>query len=227
MARKKNSAARSTETEVLFPAFLKLRGRRCLVVGAGRVAEEKIEGLLHAGADVVVVGPSATPRVQALGRARKIEWRQRRFESSDFEGAFLVVAATSSPALHDRIYQDAKLRGILCNVVDDPPNCDFYYGAVVRRGALQIAISTAGKSPALAQRLKKLLEEQFGPEYKRWLAHLGAEREKLFAQPADPTRRKQLLHELAGAESFQRFFRDLYERTAKTKRKAARRRPGL
>jgi precorrin-2 dehydrogenase/sirohydrochlorin ferrochelatase len=204
----------------LFPAFLKLKGRRCLVVGAGRIGEEKIEGLLKAGADVVVVAPQATARVRALSQQKKIRWVARRFESQDFEGAFLVVAATSSPQLHLRIFEDAQLRGVLCNVVDDPPNCDFYYGSVVRRGALQIAISTEGNSPALAQRIRKQLEGQYGKEYELWLQKLGEERERLFAQPIDPDRRKRLLHQLASAESFKTFLHQ--KGTAKTKRKANR-----
>jgi precorrin-2 dehydrogenase/sirohydrochlorin ferrochelatase len=126
----------------LFPAFLKLNGRRCLVIGAGRVAEEKIESLLRAEADVRVVAPAATDRVRGWARAGKIRWDARKFRSSDLKDIFLVVAATSSPALHARIFREARRRGVLCNVVDDPAHCDFYYGAVVRRGALQIAIST-------------------------------------------------------------------------------------
>jgi precorrin-2 dehydrogenase/sirohydrochlorin ferrochelatase len=201
----------------LFPAFLKLHGRRCLVVGAGRVAEEKIEGLLQAGADVIVVAPQATPRVRKLRRQERIQWAPRRFDSKGFEGVFLGVAATSSADLHRQIYEGAQLRGVLCNVVDDPPNCDFYYGSVVRRGALQIAISTEGKSPALAQRIRKQLEQRFGKEYELWLQKLGDEREQLFAKPMNAERRKLLLHRLASQESFEIFLRQ--NGTAKMRRK--------
>ena len=134
----------------LFPAFLKLAGRRCLVVGAGPVAEEKIEGLLRTGADIRVVAPRATRRIRTWARAKRLHWDARKFRSSDLTGAFLSVVATSSPALHAEIYRQAKRRAVLCNVVDDPEHCDFYYGAVVRRGALQIAISTGGDNPAPA-----------------------------------------------------------------------------
>jgi precorrin-2 dehydrogenase / sirohydrochlorin ferrochelatase len=191
----------------LFPAFLKLAGRRCLVVGAGPIAEEKIESLLRADANVRVVAPEATDQVRRWARARKIRWQQRKFRPADFAGAFLVVAATSSPALHAKIFRLARRRGVLCNVVDDPVHCDFYYGAVVQRGELQIAISTGGHSPALAQRLRKKLENEIGVEYERWLVILGAARARLFAKSISPARRKALLHQLASEISFKKFLR--------------------
>jgi precorrin-2 dehydrogenase/sirohydrochlorin ferrochelatase len=191
----------------LFPAFLKLSGRRCLVVGAGPVGEEKIEGLLRAGAEIRVLAPRATPRVRALARAGKIRWEPRQFRTSDLRGIFLLVAATSSAKLHEKIYRQARRRAVLCNIVDDPPYCDFYYGAVVQRGSLQIAISTSGRSPALAQRLRKQLEKQFSQEYELWLEELGAAREKLFTEPIDPERRRRLLHRLASQRSLEGFLR--------------------
>jgi precorrin-2 dehydrogenase/sirohydrochlorin ferrochelatase len=191
----------------LFPIFLKLSHRRCLVVGAGKVAEEKIEGLLHTGTDIRVIAPEATSRVRALAREKRIRWESRAFKSADLKGAFLVVAATSSHSLREKIYLEARRQRVLCNVVDDPPHCDFYYGSVVRRGALQIAISTAGKSPALAQRIRKILEDQFGPEYDEWLTALGEAREKLFSRKMDPQERKKLLHILASGEMFEEYLR--------------------
>jgi precorrin-2 dehydrogenase/sirohydrochlorin ferrochelatase len=191
----------------LFPAFLKLAGRRCLVIGAGRVAEEKIESLLRAEADVGVVAPAATDRVRAWARAGKIRWDTRKFRSSDLKDIFLAVAATSSPALHARIFREARRRGVLCNVVDDPAHCDFYYGAVVRRGALQIAISTGGHSPALAQRLRKQFEKEFSVKYEEWLEELAASRQKLLKKPISGERRRALLHRLASHNSFEEFLR--------------------
>jgi precorrin-2 dehydrogenase/sirohydrochlorin ferrochelatase len=191
----------------LFPAFLKMRGRRCLVVGAGTIAEEKIESLLHAGATIQVVAPLATELVQAWAREKQIRWQRRRFRPADLAGAFIVIAATSSSALHSKIYKEARRRGVLCNSVDDPDNCDFYYGAVVRRGDLQIAISTAGHSPALAQRLRRKLEKDIGIEYERWVTTLGAARKRLFAKAISPARRKALLHALASDISFEKFLR--------------------
>ncbi|HEY6464744.1 MAG TPA: bifunctional precorrin-2 dehydrogenase/sirohydrochlorin ferrochelatase [Candidatus Acidoferrales bacterium] len=191
----------------LFPIFLKLSHRRCIVVGAGKIAEEKIKGLLQTDASIRVIAPEATPHICHLAHQKKIRWESRAFRSSDLKGAFLVVAATSSPALHEKIYLEARRQRVLCNVVDDPPHCDFYYGSVARRGALQIAISTAGKSPALSQRIRKILEDQFGPEYEEWLRVLGEAREKLFSRKMDPQERKKLLHILASGEMFDEFLR--------------------
>jgi precorrin-2 dehydrogenase / sirohydrochlorin ferrochelatase len=191
----------------LFPAFLKLAGRRCLVVGAGPVGEEKIGGLLVAGADVFVVAPEATERVRSWSQAAQIRWEARNFRSTDLRTAFLVVAATSSPELHEKIFRLARRHRVLCNVVDDPGRCDFYYGSVVKRGSLQIAISTGGLSPALAQRLRKQFEQQFGAEYELWIEELGKTRERLFARKIEPGRRKQLLHRLASELSFEEFLR--------------------
>jgi precorrin-2 dehydrogenase/sirohydrochlorin ferrochelatase len=192
----------------LFPMFLKLSARPCLVVGAGTIAESKIASLLEAGGRVRVVAPEATPQVHSWAQSNIIEWHQRPFQSDDLEGMFLVIAATSSTELHERIFEEATQRGVLCNIVDVPPLCDFYYPAVVQRGALQIAISTTGQSPALAQRLRKQLEEQFGPEYEEWLAHLGGARDKLLSSKLDPEERKRLLHEDASEEAFEAFRRN-------------------
>jgi precorrin-2 dehydrogenase / sirohydrochlorin ferrochelatase len=191
----------------LFPMFLKLSARPCLVVGAGTIAESKIASLLEAGARVRVVAPDATPQVRSWAQSDSIEWQQRPFQPEDLQGMFLVVAATSSRELHERIFEHATQRGVLCNIVDVPPLCDFYYPSVVQRGALQIAISTAGQSPALAQRLRKQLEEQFGPEYEEWLAQLGEARDKLHSAKLDPEERKRLLHEDASEEAFEAFVR--------------------
>ena len=188
--------------------FLKLGGQCCLVVGAGAVAEGKISGLLDAAARVRVVAPEATAQVRSWAAAGQIEWIARPCDPSDLEGMFLVVAATDSYELHENIYAEARRRGVLCNVVDVPELCDFYYPAVAQRGALQIAVSTSGQSPALAQRLRKELEEQFGPEYEAWLHQLGDEREKLFAaNNMDSEERRRLLHDLASADAFKSFLR--------------------
>jgi len=186
----------------LFPMFVKLEDRECLVVGAGRIAQSKIPALLEAGAKVRVVAPEANTTVAEWARSGRITWEQRSFQGADLDGIFLVIAATSLRDLNATIFHEARQRNILCNAVDDPAHCDFYYPAVVRRGALQLAISTAGLSPALAQRIRRELEEQFGAEYAAWLQELGEAREELFAQDIDPERRRQLLHQLATRESF-------------------------
>ncbi len=191
----------------VFPLFLKLENRPCLVVGAGNIAESKIVGLLEADASLRVVAPEATPQVQSWAQTGKLDWRQRSFQPADLQGMFLVVAATSATPVHEQIFAEAQRLGVLCNVVDVPHLCDFYYPAVVRRGSLQIAISTAGESPALAQRLRKELEVQFGPEYEAWVAALGEVRAEIATKNMSPEDRKELLHNLASQEFFQ-VFRD-------------------
>jgi len=191
----------------LFPIFLKLQNRPCLVVGADRVGEGKIGGLMAAGAAVKAVAPEAAEAVMQWARSGKIEWQARRFGPADLDGKFLVVVATPFRELNDGIYREAQRRGVLCNVVDDPPRCDFYYPAVVNRGDLQIAISTNGQSPALAQRLRQELERQFGPEYATWLEELGRQRRRLFGPSVDAEERRQLLHNLVTPESFEEFMR--------------------
>jgi precorrin-2 dehydrogenase/sirohydrochlorin ferrochelatase len=184
----------------LFPMFVKLEGRRVLVVGAGCVGEAKIESLLATGARVRVVAPKATPHVREWAREGRIDWVVRQFCAADLMGMFLVIAATASVPLHQEIYAEARSQGVLCNAVDEPERCDFYFPAVVRRGELQIAISTGGLSPALAQRLRKDLEQQFGPEWEEWVAQLGRAREELLSIPMPPEQRKRLLHHYASLD---------------------------
>lgn len=189
----------------LFPMFLKLEGRSCLVLGAGSVGEQKIRSLLDCGAQIGVVAPQATTRVKEWAKEGFLQWVPRQYESSDLNGIYLVVAATSDTEVNHAIYREAQARGILCNVVDDPPYCDFYYGALVRRGQLQIAISTNGLSPALAQRIRKQLEREFSAAYGDWLEELGGKREALFRAGGNREERKQSLHQLAAAEEFTNF----------------------
>ena len=192
-------------TATLFPMFLKLEGRNCLVLGAGSVGEQKIRSLLDCGTQIRVVAPAASAKVREWAGRGALTWIQRSFESADLDGAYLVIAATSDVEVNHRIYREARAREILCNVVDDPPHCDFYYPAIVRRGQLQIAISTAGLSPALAQRIRKQLEEEFPPAYASWLEELGRRREAMFRAGGDPEERKALLHEIATPAAFLEF----------------------
>jgi precorrin-2 dehydrogenase / sirohydrochlorin ferrochelatase len=192
----------------LFPMFVKLRDRLCLVVGGGQIAESKIPGLLAADAKVRVIAPEVTESLAAQAREGQIEWLRKAFDPEDLSGAYLVVAATSAIQVNQEVFREAEARGILCNAVDDPDYCHFYYPSVVRRGALQIAISTEGLSPALSQRLRRELEVQFGPEYEPWLNWLGAARKFLRAKNDDPQETRQLLHQLASREMFDRFLQE-------------------
>lgn len=185
----------------LFPMFLKLESKQVLVVGAGKVGEPKIGGLLDTGARVRVIALDASPAVREWAREGRIELELRPFAAQDLEGAFLSVVATSSRALNERIYQEARRRGVLCNVVDVPDLCDFFYPAVVRRGDLQIAVSTAGQSPSLAQKIRQQLEKQYGPGYAEWVAELGATRKLILATDLDKERKLELLHSLASRQA--------------------------
>lgn len=181
----------------MFPMFVKLEGRRCLVVGAGTVGQSKIEGLLRSGAVVHVVAPWTTDLVRTWAVQNTIHLQMREIMPTDLDGMFLVVAATPHQGLNRFIFEQARERGVLCNVVDVPTLCDFYYPAVVRRGHLQIAVSTGGLSPALAGRLRRQLEWQFGPEWEAWVEKLGVVRRRLFRRQMDPEKRRRLLRQLA------------------------------
>jgi len=181
----------------LLPIFLKLEGRRCLLVGAGTVALDKIGSLLKTGVRLRVIAPHAKPEVQQFGLEGRLEWIERAFEPADLENSDLVVAATDSPEVNAAVYRAAVDRGIFCNSVDDIPNCDFFFGSVVSRGDLQIAISTAGESPAVAQRLRREIDAQLPEDLGPWLANVGELRRKVLEIHPRGEERKALLHQLA------------------------------
>ena len=149
----------------LYMACLNLTGRKVLVVGAGPVALEKIQGLLACDADVKVVALNAVPEVIELSAAGRVDLQERAYVPDDLDGSLLVVAATSDTELNTRIYRDAEARSMLVNVVDVPHLCNFILPAIVRNDFLAVAISTAGASPALAKRMKREAAAMFGSEY--------------------------------------------------------------
>ncbi len=188
----------------LFPIFLKLTGRPTIVVGAGNLAESKIDSLLAAQAHVTVIATRANRRILELAEAGEIHLHLRAFEPGDLlrsaPQAFLAVAATDDAAVNRAVFAEAEAAGILINAVDDPPFCDFYFPSVVRRGDLQIAISTAGHSPALAQRLRKEINSILPLDAGDWLNELGnLRREVLQLEPLNQAR-KELLHTLASRD---------------------------
>ncbi|QMV20072.1 bifunctional precorrin-2 dehydrogenase/sirohydrochlorin ferrochelatase [Granulicella sp. 5B5] len=184
----------------LFPIFLKLAARPCVVIGAGTIAESKIESLLIAEASVTVIAPAGLERVQRWAESGEITWHRREYTQGDLAGAFLAVAATNTPAVNRAVYAEANAANILCNAVDDPPFCDYYFPSVVRRGELQIAISTAGESPALAQSLRKEINAALPLDTGEWLMELGRLRREVTAVEPIGDQRKLLLHELAQRE---------------------------
>jgi precorrin-2 dehydrogenase/sirohydrochlorin ferrochelatase len=146
-------------------ACLRLKGRRCLVVGGGEIGLEKVEGLLACDADVTLVAPEAGEALAALAAEGSIRWEQREYESTDLDGCLIAIAATDDTDVNIRVFHDAEDRAMLVNVVDVPPLCNFILPAIVRTGPLAVAISTAGASPALAKRMKREIGEMFGEPY--------------------------------------------------------------
>jgi precorrin-2 dehydrogenase / sirohydrochlorin ferrochelatase len=151
----------------LYITCLLLKGRRSLVVGGGEIGREKVEGLLACGADVTLVAPDAVPELADYAAEGSIRWERREYRSSDLDGCLLVVAATSNTDVNIAVHDDAERRPMLVNVVDVPPLCNFILPAIVRSGALAIAISTSGASPALAKRMKREIANEFGEPYAR------------------------------------------------------------
>ncbi|MGO8984711.1 MAG: bifunctional precorrin-2 dehydrogenase/sirohydrochlorin ferrochelatase [Terriglobales bacterium] len=199
----------------LFPMFVKLAGKQCLVVGAGNVGTPKIGGLIDTGASIQVVAMAASGQVREWAEAGKIAMELRAFTESDLDGKLLAVVATASRSLNELIYREAQRRGVLCNVVDVPEYCDFFYPAVVRRGDLQIAISTAGQSPSLAQRIRRQLEEQFGAAYADWVERLGETRRLILASDLEQETKWKLLHSLASREAFEAALEETRELSGK------------
>jgi len=161
-----------------FPAFLDLRGRRCLVVGGGEIGERKARALLECGAHVTVMSLSFTPKLAALAERGQLECRARALRRSDLRGCVLVVAATGHPRVDGATAALARRCRVLVNVVDRRDHCDFIMPSVLRRGELQIAVSTGGRSPALAREIRLRLEDQFGPEFAALVERAGADRRR-------------------------------------------------
>jgi len=162
-----SSCVRDMLAVPFYVACLRLSGHRCLVVGAGDVGLEKVEGLLLCGAAVTVIAPAAHAEIERLAADGSIVWERREYRAGDLEGAFLVIAATNDSEVNIAVHEDAEARSMLVNVVDVPPLCNFILPAIVRSGPIAIAISTAGASPALAKRMKREIAVLFGEEYAR------------------------------------------------------------
>lgn len=180
-----------------FAAFLKLAGRPVLVVGGGSLAEARLEKLLPAQADVVVVAPETSIRLALLAQAGQLRWLRRRFRHSDVRGKWVVFAATGKREVDRAVFAACDRRGVLCNAMDDPDYCHFYVPAIVQRGELQIAVSSNGRSPALAQQIRRDLEKQFDGSWALRVEELGDARRQILARVPPGEARRRLLHELA------------------------------
>jgi siroheme synthase-like protein len=152
-------------SQEFYPMSLKIRGKRCVVVGGGQVARRKVRGLLEYGASVEVISPEPCPELNKLVETGEIKVLRRRYQPGDLRGAFLAIAATDSRALNRQVVKEAKDRAVLVNVADDPQNSDFIVPSYLRRGTLTIAVSTGGVSPALARKIRTRLERELGDEY--------------------------------------------------------------
>ena len=186
----------ATTRPALYPVFLDLVGRRVVVVGGGAVGEEKVEGLLETGAEVLLIARELTSRLSARVAEGRVELLRRAFRRGDLAGAFLVLAERSDPETEGEIFAEAQERGIFANVQDRLPRCSFQAPALLRRGDLAVAISTAGSAPALASRLRRRLEEQLGPEIGELLAMVGPLRDELSRRFPDFSERKRRWYRL-------------------------------
>jgi precorrin-2 dehydrogenase/sirohydrochlorin ferrochelatase len=191
-----------------YPVFLELTGRRTVVVGGGAVAARKSQGLLAAGARLVVVADRISDMMMAFCADSNTELIKSRYSKDYLVGAVLVIAATNDRRLNRRIYKDCQELEILCNVVDSPKHCDFFVPAVVKRGDLQIAIGTEGQSPAYAGHIRKKLEGIFTEKHGEFLTEIEAMREKLIREVADPAERKAISGELVDDASFEYFIKN-------------------
>lgn len=179
-----------------YPIYLDIKDRNCLVVGGGSVGTRKVQTLLECGAKVTVVSIDAAETLKKFSHSNVIQMKERAFQSADLDNMFLVIGATDNEALNFEIYAAARRRGVLCNIADRPEACNFILPSIVNRGDLIIAISTSGKSPAFAKKLRKQLETQFGNEYAEFLDLMGAIRKKLLSKDHEPEAHKHLFEQL-------------------------------
>ena len=183
-----------------YPVYIQLRQQPCVVVGGGKIAEGKVDGLLAAQANVTVISPDLTAHLGDLVEEKQITYLARTYQAGDLTGAFMVICATDQAEINHEVWQEASANRQLVNVVDDTPRCNFIAPSILRKGDLTIAISTSGKAPALAVRLKERLQRELGPEYERFLDLAGELREPLARHIPDFETRKALWYELVDSE---------------------------
>ncbi|UCG21622.1 MAG: bifunctional precorrin-2 dehydrogenase/sirohydrochlorin ferrochelatase [Deltaproteobacteria bacterium] len=183
-----------------YPIFLKVENRNCLVVGGGEVGARKVKTLLSCGASVALVSPEVVEWLEEKIQEGAVDLVGKYYEEKQLEGCSLVIAATDDLELNSRIARDAEERGLLCNVVDYPQEGNFILPALIQRGALTLAISTAGKSPALARQIREDLEQRFGMEYANFLDIMGAVRSRLLKESQDSRANKEKFDGLVKSE---------------------------
>ena len=176
----------------MYPVSLAIRGKLCIIIGGGRVAERKVKGLLEAGAYVRVVSPDVTDGLKALAEEGRIDWRKKTYSYDDLHNGWLVFAATNHREIQELICRQAEENGQLINVADDPDCCNFQVPASVRRGDLTVTVSTNGKSPAVSAMIRKELDDVFGPEYEVLLNIMSWAREEAVKVTGDQAERKKI-----------------------------------
>jgi len=212
-----------------YPIFLDIKDKPCVVIGGGNVAERKVISLLDAGARVVVISPALTPALKKLVREKIINYCPKPYEDGDLKGFFLAYSATDNSSVNRKVFNEAKREGILLNVVDVPKLCNFIVPSVVDRGDLLIAISTSGKSPALAKKIRKHLEREFGEEYAVFLDIMGKVREKVLTRSKESDTSKRIFEKLVNSpllewirkgekEKVDRFLKEALKKTGRGKR---------
>jgi precorrin-2 dehydrogenase/sirohydrochlorin ferrochelatase len=193
---------------MFYPIYLNLTGKRVVVIGGGEVAERKIESLLAAGASITLISPDVTSRLHSLSQQSRIDLRQRPYASGDCEGADLVFSATDDGALSAALFRDAHTAGALVNTADQPALCDFIMPAVLRQGDITVAVSTGGKSPGLAARLRDKISQVIGPEYARLAELLARIRPEIQRRIPDVEKRKALHHRILNSDIIERLKRN-------------------
>ena len=183
-----------------YPVHLNIENRHCLVVGGGGVGTRKVITLLDCGARVTVVSLEFSGKLRELAASGNIDLEQRSYRSEDLNGIFLVIGATNDMKLNRQISNDAEKFNTLCNIADRPEVCNFILPSIVRREDLVITISTSGKSPAMAKKLRRALENQYGEEYGKLLRLMGAIRKKLLRQAHEPEAHKPLFEQLINSD---------------------------
>jgi precorrin-2 dehydrogenase/sirohydrochlorin ferrochelatase len=183
-----------------YPIHLDIQNRNCLVVGGGDVGTRKVITLLKCSAKVTVVSPAISERLQKLAESASLTLKPRPYRTADLEGMFLVIGATDDEQLNRQISSDAECCNTLCNIADRPEICNFILPSIVQRDDLVITISTSGRSPALAKKLRKALERKFGEEYGDFLQLMGAIRNKLLSQAHEPEAHKPLFEQLIDSD---------------------------
>jgi siroheme synthase-like protein len=179
-----------------YPVFLNLTNQLSIIVGGGTIAEGKVTGLLEADAKVRIIAPEVTPVMRELAESGKVTWEQRTYRDGDLEGAAIAISATDDPEVNHQVWEEANRRGILINVVDDVPYCNFIAPALVRRGDITLAISTNGKMPALAAHMRREMDKTFGDEYLQLLEMTSPMRVELGTKKLPYTTRQQLWRKL-------------------------------